>query len=356
MVEYWHWHTLHYGTETYWGGVLPHSGRPGRTYRELARLGAEFEAAGDLVAGLTPDADITMVYSLPSKWLMEKYPPLAREDGSPDPAAYHGLFEPFYRGAFDAGLQIRIVHSRQLVDAHGAGRDIPPDEAARAHPVLVVPALYIVDDPTLDWLGDYAAAGGHLVLGPRTGYADHEARARADAMPAHLTTAAGVWYDEFSNLIEDIPLVPPNDGALALPAHARATRWADALTPTGAAVLARYDHPHFGQWAAITTRQIGDGRITYVGTVPNVDLAKALMSWLDPSDHREWRNQPEAVTATGATTPDGARVRFLHNWSWTPTDLRLPVGAADALTSHRYAAGENLHLGPWDVQVLVEGT
>ncbi len=29
MVEYWHWHTLHYGTETYWGGVLPHSGLPG---------------------------------------------------------------------------------------------------------------------------------------------------------------------------------------------------------------------------------------------------------------------------------------------------------------------------------------
>ena len=163
----------------------------------------------------------------------------------------------------------------------------------------------------------------------------------ADLMPAHLTTAAGVWYDEFSNLLEDIPLVAPDDGTLALTGHARATRWADALTPTDAAVLARYDHPHFGQWAAITTRQIGDGRITYVGTVPNVDLAKALMSWLDPSDHTEWRNLSETVTATGATTPDDRRVRFLHNWSWAPTDLRLPVGVADALTSHRHAAGEN---------------
>src|SRR5207247_2329572 len=41
MIEYWHWHTLHFGAETYWGGILPHSGRPGRVYRELARLGAE---------------------------------------------------------------------------------------------------------------------------------------------------------------------------------------------------------------------------------------------------------------------------------------------------------------------------
>ena len=39
MIEYWHWHTLHYGIETYWGGVLPHSGRPGRIYREIAELG-----------------------------------------------------------------------------------------------------------------------------------------------------------------------------------------------------------------------------------------------------------------------------------------------------------------------------
>src|SRR5919112_772452 len=112
MIEYWHWHTLHFGAETYWGGVLPHSGRPGRTYAEIARLGAEFETAGELVAGLEPDADITMVYSIPSKWLMQKYPPLATPDGEPDAAAYHRIFDPFYRGAFDAGRQVRIVHAR----------------------------------------------------------------------------------------------------------------------------------------------------------------------------------------------------------------------------------------------------
>ena len=54
MIEYWHWNTLRYGAETYWGGVLPHSDRPGRTYRELAALGAEIEAAGSLVAGARP--------------------------------------------------------------------------------------------------------------------------------------------------------------------------------------------------------------------------------------------------------------------------------------------------------------
>jgi beta-galactosidase len=285
---------------------------------------------------------------------MQKYPPLAREDGSPDEAAYHGLFDPFYRGAFDAGLQIRIMHVGQLVGAAGESRGVAPEEAARAHPVLVVPGLYIVDDATLDWLGAYAAAGGHLVLGPRTGYADKEARARTDVMPARLAATAGVSYDEFSNLSEDIPLVAPTDGGFALPGEARATRWADGLTPTGATVLTAYVHPHFGQWAAVTTRPVGDGRVTYVGTVPNLDLAKALMAWATPTSYRTWRDLPETVTATGATAQDGRRIRFLHNWSWNPADVRLPVAVADTLTSQRYDAGNSLHLGPWDVQVLVE--
>ena len=45
MIEYWHWHTLHFGAETYWGGILPHNGRPGRVYRELATLDAAMFAA-----------------------------------------------------------------------------------------------------------------------------------------------------------------------------------------------------------------------------------------------------------------------------------------------------------------------
>ena len=41
MIEYWNWHTLHYGTETHWGGVLPHDQIPGRVYDQLSILGAE---------------------------------------------------------------------------------------------------------------------------------------------------------------------------------------------------------------------------------------------------------------------------------------------------------------------------
>jgi beta-galactosidase len=339
MIEYWHWHTLHFGAETYWGGILPHSGKPGRVYAELSRLGAEFETAGSLVAGLRPDADITMAYSTPSKWLMQKYPPLSTSDGSPDPTAYHRFFDPFYRGAFDAGRQTRIVHIRQLTGT-------TPDEAARRHPVLVVPALYLADDTTLDWLVAYAHAGGHLVLGPRTAYADHEARARHEPVPARLVEAAGVWYDEFSNLTNDIPL-----RATTLTNDATATRWVDGLTVVDADVLAEYDHPHFGRWPAITTRVHGKGRVTYVGTVPGRTLAQALARWLAPQAVSGWHDLPASVTATTGTAPDGRRVHVVHNWNWDPVSVTVPAPLSDALSGEPVPAA--LDLGPWDVRILV---
>ena len=363
MVEYWHWHTLHFGAETYWGGVLPHSGRPGRTYRELARLGDELRTAGDLVAGLVPDADVAMVYSMPSKWLMQKYPPLAHDDGTPEERAYHGLFDPFYRGAFDAGLQVRVLHARQLV---GEGN---PAAAVARHPVLVAPALYLVDDATLDWLVGYAEAGGHLVVGPRTAYADPEGRARTDLMPARIAEAAGVWYDEFSNLSGELPVVAAEGSALSVPSAAAATRWVDGLEVDGADCLAQYEHPHFGRWPAITSRAHGSGRITYVGTEPNPELGRALFEWLSGDRAGSWRDVPASVTATGATAPDGRRVRFVHNWSPQEAVVRVPVAVRDVLAEAgsalrdqaggdqargQLAPGDSLRLGPWDVRVLEE--
>ncbi len=352
MIEYWHWHTLHFGTETYWGGILPHNGAPGRTYAELARLGAEFEAAGPLVAGLEPDADITMVYSTPSRWLMQKYPPLASADGGPDAASYHRIFDPFYRGAFDAGRQVRIVHARQLHDPRGERDGVTPEEAARQHPVLVVPALYVVDDATIDWLSAYASAGGHLVLGPRTAYADHLARARREVAPARLVQAAGVQYDEFSNLLADVPVHAVPGSPLQLPETATATRWVDGLRVLDADVLVQYDHPHFGRWPAVTTRRQGSGRVTYVGTVPGRELAQALARWLAPSAASGWRDLPVSVTATTGTASDGSRVHLVHNWSWEPVRVVAPAHLSDVLNGSAVPAGGALELGAWDVRVL----
>jgi len=335
MIEYWHWHTLHFGTETYWGGILPHNGRPGRVYRELAALGAELEKAGDLVAALTPDADVAFLYDTPSKWALQAQPPLATADGGPDGRSYERIFDAFYRGAFDAGLQARVLHPGRLADG-----ELPS--------VLVVPAFYAADDDTLDRLRAYAEAGGHLVLGPRTAYGDTEARARTDVQPARLAEAAGVTYDEFSNLAEALPVTGTT--TLPLPPEARALHWADGLRPQGAEQLATYRHPHFGRWPAATTHRHGSGRITYVGTVPDAAFARALFEWAAPAD--PWRPSHPSVTSASATARDGRRVRFLHNWSWQPASVPVPTAVRDVLSDTEYP--RQVPLDPWDVKVLTD--
>jgi beta-galactosidase len=319
MIEYWHWHTLHYGCETYWGGVLGHSLEPGRVYAEVRRLGAELRAAAPHLEGLRPDSDVTFLYSRESQWALENQPPLD------SPRSYERIFGAFYKGFFDIGCQASVVSAAQLTGVSPA--------------VLVVPALYIADDSTLELLDAYARAGGHLVLTFRTGYADEEACARVSPRLAW----AGVRCQEFSNLRAPVPVT-------GFGPDARATEWADGLVADDAEPLSWYEHPHFGRWPAATTRAHGKGRITYVGTLPNHELAVGLARFvMNPASM--W-NAPDTVTVTSARNGEGNRLWFVHNWSWDRVEVTAPCELVDATTSE--PAGREFALGSWDIRVFTQ--
>lgn len=351
MIEYWHWATNHYGTETFWVGVLPHDQKPGRVYRELSALGAELEAAGDDLVGLTPDASVGMVYSNDSKWGLAGQPCfLAEPPMKGDERSYQRIFETFYHGSFQAGTPVRILHDRQIVDP-ASGVKLDPAQVALELPVLIAAGLYIADDRLLDWLLAYAEAGGHLMLGMRTAYADEEARARLETKPARLAKAARVKYQEFSQLDVDLELRPSAEFNVS--PTSRASRWLDYLEEDGASVLANYIHPEFGRYPAITTAQTGMGRITVVGTLPNPDLAADLILWASPAGARGWDDLPEAVTVHSSTTRDGRRLHFVHNWSREPLTVPTPH-AMDNLLDREQVNLDKIELGPWDVKVLIE--
>ena len=350
MVEYWHWHTLHFGHETYWVGILPHDQRPGRVYEQLAALGGELRSAAGHLAGLVPDARVGLLWSNDSLFGLTGQPALAQGD-APDPDSYRRIVGAFYRGAFDAGAPVRILHDTQVSDGGTDLRD--PADVASELPVLLVPALYIASDHLLDWLRRYALAGGHLVLGPRTAYADTEARARRQVKPALLADLARADYQEFANLSE--PLAVSSVGEMPLPAGCHGTEWVDALRPKGADVLVRYDHPHHGRFPAVVTAAAGAGRVTTVGTVPDAAMARALLTWLTPSDDDPWHALTGgALTVTSATNRAARRLRVVHNWSWVPATAAAPVAVRDVLSGVATGAGEPLELGPWDVRVLIE--
>ena len=348
MIEYWHWHTLPYGTETYWGGVLPHSLEPGRVYRELSGVGADLAAIGDALDGYEPDADVAILWSNDSRFAFEFFPPLATPEGGPDRMSYQRIVDVFHRGVVDAGAQARIIHVGQ---AHGIGAA----ELAARFPVLVAPALYVASDADLDLLRDYAAAGGHLVIGIRTGYADEEARARVAIAPDRLHEAAGVHYEEYSNLAEAVPVT--TEAPLAASGETAARLWADGLISDGADVLARYEHPWFSNFPAATSNAHGSGRITVVGTVPSPGLAVDLVRWAVPEAIAD-RLLPERelpVTVASGTLPDGRRAWFVFNWSWNETTVTLAGDATDPVSAASHAAGTELPLAAWSCLTLIDG-
>jgi beta-galactosidase len=352
MIEYWHWATNHYGAETYWVGVLPHDQKPGRVYRELAQLGAELKTADKALVGLTPDAKVGMIYSNDSKWGLAGQPCFLSEPPmTGDERSYQKIFEAFYQGAFRAGTPVRILHDRQITGTEGQRMD--PAHVAKELPVLIAAGLYISDDELLDWLRAYAEAGGHLVLGMRTAYADHEARARLETKPSRLAEQAGVSYQEFSQLADPLKLEAAE--GFHLSTGSLATQWIDYLEQQNGTALASYVHPQFGRYPAITTTTAGAGRITSVGTLPNTELAADLMRWLAPQNASGWEDLPETVTVHSATSADGGRLHFVHNWGWEPATIAAPASMDDLLDAEKTNLTK-IELGAWDVRVLLEAS
>ena len=339
MIEYWQWHTLPFGAETYWGGVLPHSQLPGRVYDEVAEIGNELKKLGPLLAGYEPDADVLLLWSNPSRYALQYTPPF-KTNGQPDDEAFERIFDSFHRGVVDSGRQARIMHVEQA-QACGAA------ELAARFPVVVAAGLYVLTDDELALLREYAEHGGHLLLGVRTGYADVEARARTDVAPPAVSSAAGVRYEEFSNLEQEVPVLASPGTELG--ANARGRLWVEGLLPLDAQVLAGYGHPRFADFAAVTTHAHGAGRITTIGCVPNPDLASGLIRWVAPgavsADLVSDVGSP--VTIASGVVPDGHRLAFVFNWGWSEQTITLSRDVREPATGEAFAADKQLTIGPW---------
>ena len=373
MVEYWHWNSLHSGSEMSYLGVLPHDQQPGRFYAEVAKIGAEFEAASEVLDGLQPDAQIGLLYSVPSKWALSFQPPWVPENVSFSffshyERAYERLVGTYARAAFDAGLSTRVLHDRQLLST-GIEPGWDPAVTARRLPVLLVPGYYAADDAVLQWLQDYAGAGGHLVVGIRTAYADSSARARTDVKPAVISTLAGAHYQESSGLDAPVALRATPAAHLAgfvVPGTAAGRHWVDCLMVDSPStkVLAEYQHPFFGKYPAITSTIVGAGRITLVGTELDAETATALVDWAtrhaeangDAStvSTRRWGGAA-AVRVLSGVNAAGQQVYVVHNWSWVPAQVTIPVHLKDVLSPQRFVPGNEIKLGAWDVRVFVTG-
>lgn len=331
LIEYWHWHTAHFGTETHWVGVLPHDQRPGRVYENIAALGAELRELGPRVAATRPDAQVGFVFSTDSKYALAFEPVFPDEPKAPASRGYQRILEAFYRGSFAAGLQAHLLHDAALPG--GA-------ELAREYPMLVVAGQYVAADPLVQTLRDYVAAGGHLVIGPRTAYGDEWAVARTAPQPAGLADLAGASYQEFTTLRDPVAVAPLG----------RAEGWAEWLTPDDAEVIARYEHPHMSRYVAATTVVRGTGRVSVVGFVPDDDAAAALFRRLAADSGLDRFAAAHPSVTHSSSTGASERLHAYFNWSDDTVTLPWPAGQLDA----HGASHAELTLTARDVALLWE--
>ena len=343
MVEYWHWHTIPFGHESYWGGILGHNLQPERTFESFKEISATLAKLGPKALGLSPVSEVAMLISAQSRWAMEFQPALRTEaTGAPlgDKESYRKFLNTFSDLFFSSDLHVQFFSSDQLPD--------DPAELVRKHPIFCIPGYYIADEKVLKYAVEYARAGGHLVITPRTGYANPKGTINTDVMPGVLREALGVHYNEFSHLTLELPVHGfEQSGGMA-------TQWVDSLIVDDAQVLATYEHPFFKTFPAVTTKEFGKGRATYIGTLPNYELSKGISQWIRSTiaSHDRPTSKSAAVTTNSAINSQGKELHFIFNWGWESVKVNVPFTAKSAISDIEINSNSSLEIGPWSFEVV----
>ncbi|HXY40206.1 MAG TPA: beta-galactosidase [Vicinamibacteria bacterium] len=343
MVEYWHWHSLHYGQETYWKGLLGHDLEPNRVYQEATRIGAEFKRTGPQLSGMMPRNRVAILHSVDSHWGLSFMPmgdDVRDERGRPK-ANYTAVEDQLHRALYDLNVGADFVFAEE------------PDFTG--YQLLVVPPLYVATDALLESISAFARAGGHVLLTPRAGFTNEYDTVRWTRMPGPLREACGFSYQEFSSLHDPLRLKGDPFGVGA-EANTVST-WADMILPETAKPLAFYDHPFFGRYPALTRNAFGKGSVTYQGTILSQPLQQKVMAevlkaaGIAPVDEA----LPAKVRARHTVSREGRPIHFYLNFSGEPQAFDYPHGpSTDLLADRPVAQKQRITLGPWDLAVIRE--
>lgn len=347
MVEYWHWHSIHAGQETYWKGVLSHDLQPNRAYAEVSRVAHELQRIGLDLANMKIHNDVAILYSVDSANGLRFMPVTGEPASAWQPGRGEGeyakVLAQLHQATYDANIGTDIV--------------FPKTSAAELanYKVLLVPPLYIADDALLRRLSDYVRQGGRIVMTFKSGFANENSAARAELAPGPLSQAAGFTYQEFSNL--ETPLSLRGDPFHVGEGANQVTTWAEFLKLDSAKPLAFYDHPFFGRWPAIAENYFGKGTLVYEGTVLSDALQKTIV--LDQL-HAAGLTGPDQTLPAGVrvkhgTSHDGRKLHYYLNYSGQTVHLTYSYApGTDLLTGTAVKSGEGYSVGPWDLLLVKE--
>jgi beta-galactosidase len=333
MVAYWHWHSLHYGQETYWKGVLSHDLEPNRAYAEVARTARELKEVGPRLVNLKTNNKVALLYSIDSYHAIQYMP-------FDDRVNYQTVLDQMYGALYRQNVGVDFV--------------FPKSSNFSDYKVIVVPPLYVSDDALLRRLAEFVREGGHLVVAFKSGFANEHSTVRWTKAPGPLREAAGFYYQEFSNIRQPLKL---KGDPLRAGDNNKASVWAEFIIPESAEALAYYDHPFYGKWPALTRNKYGRGTLTYEGTYLSDELQeKVMLDVLNLAGLAGTDQQlPAPVRVKHGVGNAGKKLHYYLNYSSGNQTFTYPYDSgADVLTRKRVDKSRSVELGPWDLVVIEE--
>jgi beta-galactosidase len=332
MVEYWHWHSLHYGQETYWKGVLSHDLLPNRAYAEVSKVAGELNKIGPQLVDLKKNNRVAILVSSDSANALS-YMPVS------DHVHYTTVLQQMYNALYELNVEPDFVP---------AG-----DSNLSPYKVIVVPPLYSASDAVLRQISEYVKNGGHMVMAFKSGFTNENSTVRDVMAPGPLREVAGFHYQEFTNLVEPKRLTPDpfkvgdqNEGAV----------WQEFLIPDTAEVLASFDDRYW-HFPAITRNQWGRGTLTYEATFLTDNLQREIIRDVLKRAQLTGPDQglPPSVRVRHGKNSKSKTLHYYLNFSGDEQAFSYPYrSGTDLLTNVAVGTNQTVKIGPWDLIIVAE--
>lgn len=343
MVAYWHWHSIHNSYETYWKGLLSHDFEAGPTYQEAMTIGRDMARLSDTLEELRIHNDVAILVSNNAMEAMNWFRP-----DTPQPELnnhghyiYNDILRRFWDALFDNNVGVDIINTLE--------------QQENKYQLIIIPAFYSSSDKELEAINQYVENGGRVLVGFKSGFCDLDIKVRAQVQPGVLSKSCGVSYNQFT--------IPENVGLKSLtqkidcPATETAEMWMELLSPTSdcTAVLLRYDHPQWGNYAAATQASYGKGQAMYVGFLPSKDLIFSLFCLLSSGLTLKSINSCYhwPVVVRNGTNKKGEAIQFIFNYSATAENIQLTDDVYEPLTGTSLRAGGRIRIEAWGMRIFL---
>lgn len=330
-IVYFRWRTAPFALEQFWHGILPHHGSPGRHYREVQQVGAEWAKLAPLLENTQVQCKVAIVRSFDNEWAFEIQPHARGYD-------YKEHLTAYYRYFHERNIQVDIISS-----------EAPYDD----YDLLLLPNLMMSKPHVVERIYDYVREGGHVVMDFRAGAKHWNNRMREQPLPGPFSDLLGITIEDYGviDAAQPIEIAFCEEEEQPVPHSFRAAVWYDVVSLGTAKEMAIFTKDYFAGSPAVTKHDYGNGKAYYIATEPE---QAALAHTLDRICQTAGigpvlPNLPETVEVVRRTRGAQSLIFLIHHGhhpvTWTPDRAYR-----DVLTDN--VVRDTVELQPNDVLVL----